>query len=352
MNGTPTPAQRCRPASAARNSRQRNSRPAWRQRWFDAERGAMHGIRGDSAFFVYFFLSSVTLVASAVLAISLVQWTIVILALTLVLSAEMFNEALKSILACVERPLEQPARAALRMATAAVYVAIIGAVLVIGLNLGDAALRMFEAADVTRAASRLRRYSPSGQLEATGWSAQAPVFSRESAWSAAKCCAASGRRGRQHRSRLACRRSQQLEEFRVFQQPAASTAEQQSSGAHKLHGQAVEIEVFGASFVGARVAAANQLGRIEYDDVVLPAVAQHVAMYAKASACTKFTRHLIQMRDSAPPSGAALRPDRSRSRRSHCRVFWPGRQKPRCSSTNRGPIARRTIQPTACGFRG
>ena len=36
----------------------RSSRPAWRQRLVDAERGVMQGIRGDSAFFVYFFLSS------------------------------------------------------------------------------------------------------------------------------------------------------------------------------------------------------------------------------------------------------------------------------------------------------
>lgn len=103
----------------------------------------MYGIRGDSAFFVYFFLSSVTIVASLVLGISLVQWAIVILALTLVLSAEMFNQVLKSILACIDCPIEAAARAALRIGTAAVFVAITGSVLVIGLVLVQAGLRMF-----------------------------------------------------------------------------------------------------------------------------------------------------------------------------------------------------------------
>jgi undecaprenol kinase len=121
----------------------RSSRPAWRQRLVDAERGVMTGIRNDSAFFVYFFLSSATIAACVVLGISLIQWTVVILALTLVLSAEMFNQVLKALLVGVEHPLDDAARAALRMAVAAVFVAITGSVIVIGLILGEAAVEMF-----------------------------------------------------------------------------------------------------------------------------------------------------------------------------------------------------------------
>jgi undecaprenol kinase len=121
----------------------RSSRPAWRQRLVDAERGVMTGIRNDSAFFVYFFLSSATIAACVVLGISLIQWTVVILALTLVLSAEMFNQVLKALLVGVEHPLDDSARAALRMAVAAVFVAITGSVIVIGLILGEAAVEMF-----------------------------------------------------------------------------------------------------------------------------------------------------------------------------------------------------------------
>ncbi|HET6326174.1 MAG TPA: diacylglycerol kinase [Planctomycetaceae bacterium] len=121
----------------------RSSRPAWRQRLVDAERGVMQGIRSDSAFFVYFFLSSATIAACVVLGISLIQWTIVILALTLVLSAEMFNQVLKALLTEFGQPRDDAARAALRMAVAAVFVAITGSVIVIGLILGQAAVEMF-----------------------------------------------------------------------------------------------------------------------------------------------------------------------------------------------------------------
>ena len=71
------------------------------------------------------------------------QWTIVILALTLVLSAEMFNQVLKALLTDFGRPRDDSARAALRMAVAAVFVAITGSVIVIGLILGQAAVEMF-----------------------------------------------------------------------------------------------------------------------------------------------------------------------------------------------------------------
>jgi diacylglycerol kinase len=130
-------------AIATPTSLPRSSRPAWRQRLVDAERGVMTGIRNDSAFFVYFFLSSATIAACVVLGISLIQWTVVILALTLVLSAEMFNQVLKALLVGVEHPLDDAARAALRMAVAAVFVAITGSVIVIGLILGEAAVEMF-----------------------------------------------------------------------------------------------------------------------------------------------------------------------------------------------------------------
>jgi undecaprenol kinase len=78
-----------------------------------------------------------------VLGISLLQWTIVILALTLVLSAEMFNQVLKALLLGFGRPVDDAARAALRIAVAAVFVAITGSVIVIGLILGQAAVEMF-----------------------------------------------------------------------------------------------------------------------------------------------------------------------------------------------------------------
>jgi len=118
-------------------------RPAWRRWLIDVERGLMHGVRGDSIFFVYFFLSSVTIAASVVLGISLLQWTIVILALTVVLSAEMFNQSVKSLFAALGRPVDESTRTALRIGSAAIFVTIAGSVITIGLTLGKAGLEMF-----------------------------------------------------------------------------------------------------------------------------------------------------------------------------------------------------------------
>lgn len=127
-----------------RDTTARLYRPAWRQRLVDVERGIMLGVQADSVFFVYFFLTSLTLVASVVLGISLLQWTIVILSLTLVLSAEMFNQALKSLFRALGDSGSGAAVASLRMAKAAVFVAIAGSVIVIGLTLGQACLQMLK----------------------------------------------------------------------------------------------------------------------------------------------------------------------------------------------------------------
>jgi diacylglycerol kinase len=123
-----------------------SARPAWRRWLIDVERGLMHGVRGDSIFFVYFFLTSATIAASVVLGIALLQWTVVILALTVVLSAEMFNQSVKSLFAAIGRPADDKVKAALRIGSAAVFVAIVGSVLTIGLILGKAALQMFRGA--------------------------------------------------------------------------------------------------------------------------------------------------------------------------------------------------------------
>jgi diacylglycerol kinase len=131
------------PASSESATATRPARPAWRRWLIDVERGLMHGVRGDSIFFVYFFLSSVTIAASVVLGISLLQWTIVILALTVVLSAEMFNQSVKSLFAASGRPVDEATRTALRIGSAAVFVTIAGSVITIGLTLGKAGLEMF-----------------------------------------------------------------------------------------------------------------------------------------------------------------------------------------------------------------
>jgi len=118
-------------------------RAAWRQRLVEAERGITQGVRNDSAFFVHFFLGSVVVAAGFVLGISLIEWTAVVISLTLVLSAEMFQQVLKSILSSVGHHFDEPVRKSLRIGTAAVFVAMTGALIVIGLVFGHHLLMMF-----------------------------------------------------------------------------------------------------------------------------------------------------------------------------------------------------------------
>jgi diacylglycerol kinase len=143
MPGTFTVIHPPEPATSETSAMPRPARPAWRCWLIDVERGLTHGVRGASIFFVYFFLSSATIAASVVLELSLLEWTVVILALTVVLSAEMFNQSVKSLFAALGHPADESTKAALRIGSAAVFVTIAGSILTIGLILGKAALEMF-----------------------------------------------------------------------------------------------------------------------------------------------------------------------------------------------------------------
>jgi len=129
-----------RPASKPHHS---HRRPAWRQSLVDVERGFATGLRGDGAIFVHFFSTSIVIAAGLVLGVSLLEWTAIILALTLVLSAEMFRQVLKALLLKASHEFDDSARTALRMALAAVCVAMLGSTLAVGLIFTKAILAIF-----------------------------------------------------------------------------------------------------------------------------------------------------------------------------------------------------------------
>lgn len=125
-----------RPGFTGRTSRPRKRRPAWRQRLVEAERGMTHGFRADSSFFVYFFAASVVVTAGFVLGITLMEWTVVLIAITLVLSFEMLNQALRAALNSVGLRFPEWAQKAQRIGTAAVFVTAAGGLLCVGLVFG------------------------------------------------------------------------------------------------------------------------------------------------------------------------------------------------------------------------
>ena len=111
----------------------------------DAERGLSQGFRLDSTFYGHFFTGSIVIATGGVLGLSLIEWVAVILALTLVLSAEMFNQVLKAVWEAVGHHFTGNTAAALRMGTAAVFVTIAGATVAIGLILGRRLLELLAA---------------------------------------------------------------------------------------------------------------------------------------------------------------------------------------------------------------
>ena len=120
----------------------KKQRAAWRQRLVDAERGLSHGFRLDSTFYGHFFVGSIVLATAVVLGIGLMEWAVVVMALTLVLSAEMFNQVLKAIWQTLGHHLAEPAHTVLRIGTGAVFVTILGATVAIGLIFGQRLVAM------------------------------------------------------------------------------------------------------------------------------------------------------------------------------------------------------------------
>ena len=107
-----------------------NSRQTWSQKFRHAFRGLKQGVRGQSSFFVHFFVAAAVIVAAFVLKCQLAEWYALLLCITLVLAAEMFNSALESLAKSLRRDYDPHLADALDIGSAAVLVASIGAVCV------------------------------------------------------------------------------------------------------------------------------------------------------------------------------------------------------------------------------
>lgn len=113
------------------HTRRQQKRPAWRQHLVQTERGVVRGVRGGSAFFVHFFGCSLVLAIGFVLGLSPFEWAAVALCATVVLAAEMFNQAIKALVAIDAENREKTK--ALVISTAAVMVAVVGSLLTVTL---------------------------------------------------------------------------------------------------------------------------------------------------------------------------------------------------------------------------
>jgi diacylglycerol kinase len=78
----------------------------WRHKFRDAFRGLKLGIRGHSSFSVHFFFAALVIAGAVVLRCSLEQWCLLLGCIGMVLTAELFNSAIETLV----RNLDEPAR--------------------------------------------------------------------------------------------------------------------------------------------------------------------------------------------------------------------------------------------------
>ncbi len=102
---------------------------SWVNKFRDAFRGVKEGVRGQSSFFVHFFMSAAVAVAGAVMRVDLLEWCILILCMTIVLTAEMFNSAIESMAKAITEEIHPYLKNSLDIGSAAVLAASLGAAL-------------------------------------------------------------------------------------------------------------------------------------------------------------------------------------------------------------------------------
>jgi diacylglycerol kinase len=99
----------------------------WYQKFRCAFRGLGIGIRGQSSFAVHFAAAGLTILVAALLQVDRSEWSVLILCVTIVLTAEMFNSALEHLARAVDRSENRHIGSALDIGSAAVLTAALGA---------------------------------------------------------------------------------------------------------------------------------------------------------------------------------------------------------------------------------
>ena len=103
---------------------------SWARKFRDAFRGMRAGIRGQSSFRAHFFAAGAVAVAAAALGASLTEWCLLLLCVTMVLAAEMFNSALELMAKAITGKSDSHLGNSLDIGSAAVLLASMGAAIV------------------------------------------------------------------------------------------------------------------------------------------------------------------------------------------------------------------------------
>ena len=106
---------------------------SWLRKFRDAFHGMALGVRGQQSFSVHFAAAVAVIGCGWGLRVGLLEWLVLLLCITAVLTAEMFNSALESMAKAVSLEHQPFLGEALDIGSAAVLVASLGAALVGGL---------------------------------------------------------------------------------------------------------------------------------------------------------------------------------------------------------------------------
>jgi len=110
----------------------------WVAKFRDAFRGVREGVSEQHSFAAHFTIAALVLTAAGLLRIdSLTEWAILILCITVVLTAEMFNSSLESLALAITDETHPHIRDALDIGSAAVLLAAIGSAVIGILILGN-----------------------------------------------------------------------------------------------------------------------------------------------------------------------------------------------------------------------
>ncbi len=111
----------------------------WMRKFRHAFRGVRQGVRDHSSFAVHLFAALAVIVAGLVLQVERLEWCLLLLCVTAVLVAELFNTSLELISQVITRDFDERLRDALDIASGAVLLVAVGAigvgVLVLGVRL-------------------------------------------------------------------------------------------------------------------------------------------------------------------------------------------------------------------------
>ncbi|MFO0964488.1 MAG: diacylglycerol kinase [Gemmataceae bacterium] len=105
-------------------------RRPWGDKFRDALRGLKLGIRGHSSFAVHFFFAVLVTIAGIALGCGVEEWCLLVLAIGMVLTAELFNSAIETLFRGLDPDTKERSWPALDIAAGAVLMASFTAIII------------------------------------------------------------------------------------------------------------------------------------------------------------------------------------------------------------------------------